>query len=181
MTTSARIPILLTVACCALGAPAGFAGPGGGNPILDELFGEAAQARPAPPEPTWRPAHDTVVWIDETSIGELRLVEFQPASGKVTVLLDSPSLHRLASARGLDGLVLDDLVWRPDGGAVLLTSGDRPVLYDFSAAAIRTLKTGDGDEMHAPLTRRQHEFGHCGLPIWGTGEWSSRRARSRVA
>ncbi|MCU0303927.1 MAG: S9 family peptidase [Thermoanaerobaculales bacterium] len=140
MSVPSRSPFAAATVILALATGPGAGLAGQPDPVFEELFGEPATAREPAPEPVWRPGLGTVVWVEPAASGGPALVEFDPETGQRRRLLDG-------AVPGLPPLV--DPVWRPDGGAVLLTGGDDPVLVDLSTGAISTLETGPGAEQHA--------------------------------
>jgi dipeptidyl-peptidase-4 len=123
--------------------------PGAPGAILDEVFGAPAQLRPSAPGPHWRPGHGTVVWIDDRTAGVAALIEFDPATGDRRAILDAAIVAEAWSDIDGETPAITKPVWRPDGGAILITGGDRPTLYDFSTRAATVLSTGTGAVQHA--------------------------------
>ena len=144
-----RLATTLIVSILVPGAGAAQDPPVAPEAILDEVFGAPAQLRPSAPGPHWRPGHGTVVWIDDQTAGGSALIEFDPATGDRRVLLDATILAEAWSDIGGDAPAITKPVWRPDGGAILVTGGDRPTLYDFSTRAATVLSTCTGAVQHA--------------------------------
>lgn len=115
---------------------------------LESVFGESAEARLYTPEVEWRPGHETVVWIDRSDASNARLMEFDPDGGDRRVLLDEDRLIALWGDRPGPSPSLDGTLWRPDGGAVLISDDEDPHLVDLRAGTITTLATGPGVEAH---------------------------------
>ncbi len=116
---------------------------------LDELFGRGADGRAMAPEPVWRPGHETVVWIDESTHGAAALIEFDPSSGDRRTLVDPAAWRRIWAQRGHGAPDLARLVWRPDGEAFVIAGDDLTVLVDLPIRKPTVLDAGFEPEEHA--------------------------------
>jgi dipeptidyl-peptidase-4 len=124
---------------------------------LEALFGAAAEDRPDPPEVTWRPGHETVVWVDRDNPAAPVLCEFDPETGVRTALLTTRELIALWGNRDGEMPALEDpLSWRPDGKTVLLRSPTDIVLVDLVAGELTNLETCDGSEQHPEFSPDGH-------------------------
>jgi len=118
------------------------------DPVLDELFGAGVDARPTPPNPTWRPGHQTVVWIDDGADSGPSIMEFDPVSGDRRVLVDTEMLVGAWSDEGGEAPDLQNPVWRPDGYAFIVTGNEDPAIFDLRHGRFTTLDAGAGSEEH---------------------------------
>jgi len=116
---------------------------------MERVFGEGAATHLYTPQVEWRPGRETVIWIDRSDEGNSILMEFDPESGDRRMLLDDQHLTAVWGDRPGEAPTLDDPVWRPDGGAVLISDGEDPLLFDLDAGTLTTLNAGAGAEMHA--------------------------------
>ncbi|MEX1310927.1 MAG: DPP IV N-terminal domain-containing protein, partial [Candidatus Sulfomarinibacteraceae bacterium] len=149
MIRFARFATALTVLILFPGAGAAQHPPVARKTILDEVFGDPAQLRPSAPEPHWRPAHGTVVWLDDSGAGVPALIEFDPVAGERRPLLDAALLAEAWSDIDGEPPAITKPVWRPDGDAILVTGADRPVLYHFPTREATVLSTEAGAVQHA--------------------------------
>ncbi len=120
--------------------------PKGPDIVLDELFGEGADARPSAPEPAWRPGHRTVVWIDDGAASGPRLMEFDPVSGDRRVLVDGAKWTAAWPDEKTQAPTLVEPVWRPDGNAFLITGDPGSAIYDITDGSLDIIAVGTGDE-----------------------------------
>jgi dipeptidyl-peptidase 4 len=116
---------------------------------LEIAFGETAETLLTAPRVEWRPGRETVVWVDRTDALNTRLMEFDPSTGDRRMLLDDHHLIKLWGDRPGLAPSLDDPVWRPDGGAVLISDGENPHLFDLETGTMTMLEVGTGVETHA--------------------------------
>lgn len=157
MTVSIRMKSLLAAVGLVLSSTTAGGATREVDPILDRLFGGGADARGSIPEPEWRPGHGTVVWVDTAAGARPKLVEFDPTTGDLSVLLDSASLTTTGADHGGGSPNLNEASWRPDGDALVIGCGDDPVLVDLAANRVTVLGAGAGPEEHlsfAPDGRR---------------------------
>ncbi|MEE4271847.1 MAG: DPP IV N-terminal domain-containing protein [Thermoanaerobaculales bacterium] len=143
-----RIAVLVCAFSFSVVASADEPSRAGTDPVLDELFGSGADARPSAPGPEWRPGHSTVVWIDHTDPNGSSLVEFDPVSGQRRALVNAAAWAAAWPEDRGAAPALGHLVWRPDGKAFLVGGDGDPVIWDFTTGTLEVMETGDGTEEH---------------------------------
>lgn len=115
---------------------------------LEMIFGEEAAAGLATPRVEWRPGCETVVWVDRSDDENSVLVEFDPVTGSDRELLDDTGLATAWGDRPGEIPTLADVVWRPDGAALLVGNAEDPFLFDFGTGTLTKLNAGAGAELH---------------------------------